>query len=361
MKMNRTCLDALYGNLASPVNTKSPTGWVVLDNRTPLRLGVYLVSDTGAQLGLGPEKGRKRFGADLPAGVVLPEKRSEFYVGPLLTGWYLLFVNQYTGAFAAVKQVSIGKEGDQPNPVAVTLQDLLVPHGIGPPPKPYKNVVIPPDSPRVTVGCGTTTAHGERKQVALEQYWRRLPKSYSMGPHQSRVENYTVTSGRDVTTSEESTLAASLGLSANAGWGPISTSISASLSTASSTSQQVNTRTSNTSFVSQEFVNEGDVGKIILFWELVNVVTVFGADGAPEASLVYGSEDPAVAATPYTVESLADPPLDRFLPMSSTMQDVLSRKPPALALEDDRGAGLAYASGLAGQAADPPERTGERA
>ncbi|MFH0242692.1 hypothetical protein ACGRHY_09670 [Streptomyces sp. HK10] len=347
MKMNRASLDAVYGNLTSPVNPKSPTGWFMFENRTPLELGVYLLSDKGAQLGLDSGKGRKRFGVDFPAGGIPPTARSDFYAGPLLNGWYLLFVNQYTGAFVTVKQVSVAKDGDQPVPIAVTLQDLLVPHGIGPPPKPYKNIVIPPDSPRMTVGCGTTAVQGREKKVTLEQYWRRLPKSYSIGPHQSRVENYTVTSGRDLTTTAESTLAASLGLSVNAGWGPISTSISASLNTASSTSQQVSTHARTTSFISQEFTNQEDTEKIILFWELVNLVTVFGVDGKAQASLVYGSEDPAVATAPYTIESLGDPPVDRSLPMSSAMQEVLSRK------SRDSAQGEAAAESRRAHASDP--------
>ncbi|MEO3749095.1 hypothetical protein [Streptomyces sp. B6B3] len=295
---------------------------MTFENRTPLPLGAYLLSDTGSRLGMVPgDAGRRAVDVGYPPVPVPPLGTTAFQVGPALNGWYFVLVNAATGAFVDVRSAYVKQEGGECR-ITVTPRDLCAPNAIGKPPRPNRAVVIPTDSARVTVGCGAL--RHEDNRVALEQYWRRLPQSYSLGPQEERVVSYTTTSGMDTTTSEQRQVAASVGLDASVGWGPISASVSASLDLSSSTSQQVNVRSQTTSFVSESFENKHDTTKLILLWELTTVATIFGPEGTALASIVYGSEDPAVIGGPYDIDHLDPRPLDKAEPMSQDMRAILS-------------------------------------
>jgi hypothetical protein len=241
---------------------------------------------------------------------------------PIDLGCYFIFVNYYSGAFAAVYPATAAVPYNNNLILNIECSDLLSPNDIGIPPTPNQDVVIPPDSPRVVVGCGVVNGN----YVAREQYWRRLPESYSLARGQHRTENYTTTSGIEVTTSQQSQLAASVGVGASAGWGPISASISASVSASSSTFQQISTNMQTTTFVSQGFDNtKGLTSKMFLYWQLTNVVTVFDSNGDPLSSLIYGSEEPAVIDGPYDLSGLPARPLKKELPMSPQMRELLAQ------------------------------------
>lgn len=77
-------------------------------------------------------------------------------------GWYWLFTSAYSGAFAAVHQTPSN------GLISLTSFDLLDPNEIGGIPTPDSDVMIPPDSSRIVVGCGTLS---DGNRVVREQYW----------------------------------------------------------------------------------------------------------------------------------------------------------------------------------------------
>ncbi|MFD7839197.1 hypothetical protein [Streptomyces sp. NPDC059761] len=322
MQMNSTYQQALDGTLTS-TNTGN-TGTFTFANATEIPLGCYLVSDTGVWLGMVPNG--NTFGEGNPSMHLAAGTQWWTFTVPIDMGGYFIFVNYYSGAFAAVLPATAADSYNGGNLIlTVECSHLLNPNDIGVPPTPNQDVVIPPDSPRVVVGCGVVNGNG----VAREQYWRRLPESYSIAKGEYRTENYTTTSGMEATTSQQSQVAASVGVSASAGWGPISASISASVSGSSSTFQQVTTNTQTTSFISQAFDNtNGKSAQMFLYWQLTNVVTVFDTNGNPLSSLIYGSEEPAVINGPHNPASLPPRPLKKELPMSARMRELLAPADP---------------------------------
>ncbi|WP_316528170.1 hypothetical protein [Kitasatospora brasiliensis] len=319
MQMTPTYQQALNGTLVSQ-NTGN-TGQFTFYNATEIPLGGYLVSDTGIWLGMVP--GGTGFGTGNPSMLLKPDTRWSTFTSPIDFGWYFIFVNYYSGAFAAVypATAAVPWQGSE-YILNVSCSDLLNPNDIGSPPIPNEAVVIPPDSPRVVVGCGGVNGNS----IAREQYWQRLPNSYCIAKGEQRTENYTTTSGIEVTTTQQSQLATSLGVNAGAGWGPISAGISASISASSSTSQQISTNTQTTSFLSQDFDNvKGSTTQMFLYWQLTDVITVFDPEGNALSSLIYGSEAPAVIDGPYDPSNLPPRPLRKEVPMSPQMRELLAK------------------------------------
>ncbi|MFE0689463.1 hypothetical protein ACFV0Z_15090 [Streptomyces xiamenensis] len=309
------------GTLASAASGNGLAGWVRFDNRTPLPLGAYLLSDTSVRLGIAPGNAKERaLGVGYPAIPIPPMSKTEFKVGPIIDGWCFVIVNTCTGALVDVQQAVIKQEGADWVAI-ITPKHFRRPNAIGKWPEPNKDIVIPPDSPRITVGCGQIQ-HNENI-IALEQYWRRLPQSYSLGPGETRVVSHTSTSGLDTTTSNMTQVAASVGVSASGGWGPVSASVSASLNMSSSATQQVNVKSQTTSFISETFTNKTETSKLVFVWELTSMATIFTKQGAPLASIVYRQEDPAIIAGPYSMDTLPLRP-GRTEPMTQHMREILA-------------------------------------
>jgi hypothetical protein len=76
------------------------------------------------------------------------------------------------------------------------------------------------------------------------------------------------------TSSTTKTLSESLNVSASAGWGPVSASISASLNSTSSTFQQYVATQTDTRFESREYTAPKTGESLIIRWELYDVVTI---------------------------------------------------------------------------------------
>lgn len=207
-----------------------------------------------------------------------------------------------SGAFAAVFEM-----GDRRRQLTtLSGADLLDPNDIGEVPVPSRTKVIPPDGPRILVGTGKLPVGNT---VSREQFWQRQPESYSIAPGQTKTVTYTATSGTQDSSSNEETVNKSVSASASAGWGPISASVSAALSTSSTTSQQVTVTTQTTSFVANEYENKNDYPEMLLFWQLVDVVTVFDPDGNPLSSIVSGTQ-PVVISGPWNVDEIKKPPVE---------------------------------------------------
>ncbi|MFE6868853.1 hypothetical protein ACFVFS_20125 [Kitasatospora sp. NPDC057692] len=314
MKMTDPYRKALAGTLKSTTHGLPPMD-LAFTNNTEIPLSLYLISDEGCWLGRSVSG---YFLAGYPAPLI-PPGTSWGTLGGVDPDWYFLFLNTYTGAFVAVRRAASAVVVNNANVIIVTCADLLDPNSIGPVPMPNRSVVIPPDSPRVAVGCGKLPATGNT--VIREQYWQRLPDSYSIAAGARRTVSYTVTAGMESTSSERTQLASSVTGSATAGWGPISASVSASLSANATNFQQITTSLETTSFVSQDYDNTGGTSaRMFLYWQLTNVLTLFDPTWKPLTSLIYGSEGPAVVSTPADPAELPPRPLERRLPVSPAMR-----------------------------------------
>ncbi|MFF3840026.1 hypothetical protein [Streptomyces sp. NPDC001930] len=283
MHMTDIYQQAINGTLASK---DSPTGSpLTLSNETCVPLTVYLLSTGGAHYSARTTPDQYTNDND-----VVVQVGSSYTLQNPGSEWYWLFANVYTGAFAAVCQTPASGS------VTITSYDLLDPNDIGRPPHPEGDTLIPPDSPKIMVGCGTL-ANGN--VVAREQYWQHLPDSYSIGPLEAKTVSSTVTSGMQQTTSDLVTVEASVTGSASGGWGPVSASISASLSVATSSFQQFTTTAQTTSYVSDHYENTSDRhSRMYLYWQLTDSVTVYDTDGTALSSVVTGTQ-PVVIGGPY--------------------------------------------------------------
>ena len=130
-------------------------------------------------------------------------------------GDFFLFSLPTSGAFISVIELTSATGYHLDNTM------LIDPNDIGPIPQPNQTVMVPPNSPRVLVACGTLppTGPGETisstsNYVTREQYWALQGDSYSIVPGETRTISFTVTSGKQETSSEQATVAASVGTSA---------------------------------------------------------------------------------------------------------------------------------------------------
>lgn len=296
MKMNEAYQKAINRSLRSAPSEKVMQ--LTVNNLLELPLAVYVVSQDGPWLGSYECDGSwvHEWVKGGPS-VLLPERQSAKYDRLGIGGQYLIFLNFFTGAFVAAKERR-GGDYEELYYMEINSSDLLAPNDIGETPKPRKGLApLPDDSPRILVGYGRLPNGG---WVLHEQYWKRLPKSYSLGPHEKRVERHQVVSGIDVTSSQQSQLAQSLGVSVSAGWGPIFAAASSSMTQTSTTFQQVQTSTEVTSYTSDTYDNSmGEKARVVLYWQLTNVITIVGKDEKnpsgrpiPKATIVYGTEGP---------------------------------------------------------------------
>lgn len=164
-------------------------------------------------------------------------------------------------------------------------------------------MIIPPNGPRILVGVGVLQ---KDRFVTREQFWQRLPNSYSLASSEEKVVNYTQTQGIQESSSDSKTVTDSVSVSASAGWGPFSASVSASLSESSTSAQQLTVSTQTTSYVSSTYQNLGENAELNLLWQLTDVVTVYDADGRPLASVISG-EAPPVISGPWDVKEIEGP------------------------------------------------------
>jgi hypothetical protein len=210
---------------------------------------------------------------------------------------YIIVRSALTGAFMAVLTVTTGI---LTYPITCAL--LCSPNDIGTIPTPTLSIPIPTDSPSVLVACGVLP---NGNTVTRAQYWSRQPDSYSLAPGETRTVSYTEVAGMQRSSSTQETVTAAVSSSASAGWGPISASVSASLSASAMTNQQVSVSTENTSFTSMSLTNTSTTdSSLVLRWQLMDVLTILSTAGVPLASIVSG-QAPTVALA-YTLNNLPD-------------------------------------------------------
>ena len=164
-------------------------------------------------------------------------------------------------------------------------------------------LILPTDSPRIFVGCGTSTnAENAVAMVCREQFWARHPTSYCLAAGEKRTVNITTTQGKQSSSSEVTSATASVGADVSAGWGAFSASVSASMSMESTTTQQVTISEENSVFITTELDNSAsDKPAIYLCWQMNDVVTVCDAATHKPLSSVISAGSPIIVMGPYTL------------------------------------------------------------
>jgi hypothetical protein len=293
MQMNDMYQQAIDETLHSTASTGTGNP-LTFANGTAIPLNMYLISTGGEHYGYDSEA--QSFAPGAPPYRLDPNGGKSLTLADPEAQWYWLFTSACSGAFAAVFQTPAS--GD----VLITSVDLLNPNDIGQIPRPGKDVIIPADSPRIVVGCGSLP---NGNVVVREQYWQRISDSYSIGPGEQKTVSNTVTSGMQQTTSDLTTVEGSVGASASGGWGPVSASVSASLSASSTNFQQFTSTTQTTSYVSDDYDNSLDnPSRMFLYWQLADSVTAYDDTGMALSSVVTGTQ-PVVIGGPYALPASA--------------------------------------------------------
>jgi hypothetical protein len=277
---------AINGTLKSPASGQKMTN-INFTNSLAVPIYIHIVNTEGVLK---------------PSDLLAPQER--IVLPECFANWYIVFTVAASGAFVCVIQLV----ATQLN--YVVAPDLLVqPNDIGTFPRPSGTIIIPPDSPRILVGCGKA-ANGN--PLTREQYWKRNSDSYALAPNERRTVGYTSTSGMQTTTSSEQEIATSLGMNASVGWGPISASVSASLSTSARSLQQVAVTTETTRYETIELANPSESPQMFLKWQLTDVLTVFNKElmSQPLAAIVQVAQ-PVLIAGPYLFNPLGEELLSR--------------------------------------------------
>src|SRR5262245_45695841 len=190
----------------------------------------------------------------------------------VLVNWYWLIWTLDGSLAAAFKGVA--PPGDKLS-IKIGPTDLSSPGDIGPVPVPSPEIPIPNDSPSVLVGAGRgTDADGRPTYMTRSQFWKRLGDSLTLAPNETVTTGYTSTTGIQETSSQEDTVAKSVDASLEAGWGPVSASLSASLNTSSTSFQQYVSTQTDTRYETRTYQSVDTGTRMIFRWQLYDVVTI---------------------------------------------------------------------------------------
>lgn len=287
---------ALNGTLASPASGTAVAGVQIYNHLACPILGFFLDS-SGKRQPLGK----------IMAGENAPLNNAQ-------VGDYYVATVPASGAFVCVITIASGVTS-----YTIDNSALVAPNDIGPLPEPNSTVYIPQDTPRVLVACANLAppAKPTTNYITREQYWCLQGDSYSIAPNETRTISYTITAGKQQTSSEEATVNASLGASASAsggmpGWGSASASISASLNASASVFQQVTVTEQTSTYVSDVISNTSKGTNLVLRWQIQDIITVFDVNGVPLSTIASGSVV-IVQLTPFS-ELKTAPPAAQLVP-----------------------------------------------
>ena len=288
--MNSDYQSALNGTLQSPKPKSAPAlNGLLLWNNLPIALNMYFIDATGYRVFLKQ----------------IPAKAQKVSIKNAEPNDWLLFTVAASGAFVRVMQISKNQ-----TKYAVNFVQLTLPFDIGPIPQPTLTQYIPQDSASILIACGTLP---QNNTVTREQYWHLQGDSYSLAPGEMRTISYTVTTGKQDTSSTQATISTQLGFNASDGWGPVSAGLSSSLNASAAVSQQVTISEQATSYVSTTVKNDTDDAQLVLRWQLVDLLTIFNSKNDPVASV---NMDSIVIVQSYREGSLkgaiAMPPVENF-------------------------------------------------
>jgi hypothetical protein len=180
------------------------------------------------------------------------------------------FSDAWVGAF----QVPVG--GFANNSFVIDDSLLVTPNDLGPVPQPTATTLIPQDSYPILVGCSRVNLPNNTSVSMIRyQYWHRGDDSYSLGVGEEQTITTSTTTGIISTSSTLETVAASLDMSVSAGWGPIATSINASLNTQTTTQQSVTVTETNTTYIAKKLSNlSGTSDIIVIHWQLIDTILI---------------------------------------------------------------------------------------
>lgn len=266
---------ALLGQLKS-IQTQ-PTQSFEFQNHTSVDLGVFILEKDGRRTFLGP----------LNAGLKL--------AAHALTGTAFVLTANATGGFVAAFVISADPKKNQ---IDLNSTFFVEPNDIGAMPSRTSTMLIPADGPRVVIEAAIHKAPRpnqapEQMLLIREQYWRLAGSSYALAKKEKKIVEYVRRTGMEQTSSSQKTLSAELTGSASGGWGPVSASISASLSMTSSTNRSFTVTEETTVDIVEELDNSTGTEDITIFhWQLIDEVTVVKA-GQPVASLAM-AQAPAI-------------------------------------------------------------------
>ncbi|MGB0504788.1 MAG: hypothetical protein ACPGGK_01205 [Pikeienuella sp.] len=264
-------MNGLYQQVLDGTAASNPTGDnynVLVNNKLPIPLLGYRLTSNGQRQLIGQVDG----GADVT------------YID-IQAGDIIVWTNAYSGAFFMAANMNAGWTGINLGP-----KWFVEPNDIGRIPQPFTDRPIPPNSPSVLVSCGEVTGdNGDNNGncITREQYWEVQGDSYALTPGEARETSYTITSGRQATSSAEASVSSSVGASAGAGWGAASASINASLNVSASVSQQVTVSTERSTYVSDRVTNDTSEPVMVLRWQLMDVVTVYANAGIPLSNVTH--------------------------------------------------------------------------
>lgn len=202
--------------------------------------------------------------------VVPPSQTGQFSGQP--TNWYFL-AWALDGSLAAVRlPTSVDNNKAQ---IKIGPADLSSPGDIGPVPSPSAEIPIPNDSPSILVGTGQAAdSQGTTTYLTRAQFWKLSSDSITLAPNEEVSTGYTSMTGIQETSSETDTVAASVGASLSAGWGPVSASLSASFNRSTTTFQQYVSTQRDTRYESRTYKGDAAGTTMIFRWQLYDVVTI---------------------------------------------------------------------------------------
>ena len=211
-----------------------------------------------------------------------------------------VILNFLSGSFMTVVEFVSGT-----TEYSVGVADLTAPNDIGEVPTPNQETIVPQNTPRITVGVGVLP---NGNFVVREQYWKKMPNSFSLAAGEQDTVSITTTSGIERTSSTQEEVSTSLGFSASAGWGPVSSSLSASLSATASAFQQVTVREQTQTYRSKVLSNTSGSSEMYLVWQLTDVTTVFNPTSYQALASLVSGEEPTIISGPFDPDELPPPP-----------------------------------------------------
>ncbi|GAA1758806.1 hypothetical protein GCM10009747_17050 [Agromyces humatus] len=201
-------------------------------------------------------------------GRIVPQPTQQLITPPASGTFTYVAIEAVTGAYVVTFSASpadthtIGSSLLQP----VNNPGLPGEPGIRPTPQ-NAGSPLPADSPPVLVGAGWLD---NGFVVVRSQFWRKSDDSTSLPGCSSLNVTTSQLNGLTTSSSEMGVTATQVGATASAGWGPISASLSASMSRSSSTSSEVTITEETEATLVRELRNETTAGEIVLFWQLID-------------------------------------------------------------------------------------------
>jgi hypothetical protein len=280
--MDQTTLAAITNQLVSSQINTGNCQTVTFSNALPISVSAYIVWSNGTSTWAGMAMSPMQ--ASQSSAVAIPDCA------------YIIWREAVSGAFVCVKETNYSASVTD---VSIVQGDLCDPGEIGPVPVPTADIQVPPDSAKVVVACGTL-AQGS---IVRYQYWHCTDDSYCLPAGVQRTYSLTTSSGLQSTSSDMETVASSISASTSAGWGPVSASMSYSLSTSSTTMHSYTVTEETTRFESVTLSNTTADTVLYFAWQLMDVIEVYtnvNSVVTPTASLISG-RTPQLYEGPYAL------------------------------------------------------------